>query len=229
MISDFKTFDLLKDSYNSYHHNELSRPLKSISTQGYSISLGYYFGEGSGAGLSFNRLYDDNYAQLTNGDERHFVMTLTYAGIYLSSLIRGDRLGFGIDFGGYIGRMNMDVYYQYADGTCDFGLEKFLNGQYRGQYGGISMGPRILFMFSDNLGIYVKAEYMHYVLPDELYDPDESRTQEVDHNVSSYLPTDYIHYDDIMEANLTLPSEYEAKTDLKGLRYIIGLQLFVED
>jgi len=219
---NYPTFDLLVESFNDCNKNVLSKSLDGFKVlHGTWLAVNIY-----GFELGYHKSYGSTMAEFINGDKRHFKMTFSYMDFLIDASSWGDRfITFGPIFGGCRGRINIDSYYEYADGRLDISCNKFLNGTFKTNYEGyvgFIGGLKVKFNFSDNFSMFLRAERIFPIVAGELLV--KNKTHHFN-NLEPYLPTDYKHYNSIISSQLRLPPPYRVKSDLNAYNFSFGLQI----
>ncbi len=219
---NYPTFNLLVESYNDCNQNILSKQLDNFKVlHGSWLAMNIY-----GFELGYHRSFGSTMAEFINGDKRHFKMTFYYMDFLIDASSWGDRfITIGPIFGGCRGRINIDSYYEYADGRLDISANKFLNGTFKTNYEGyvgIIGGVKVKFNFSDNFSLFLRAERIFPIVAGELLVKNSTHHF---NKLEPYLPTDYKHYNSIISSQMRLPSPYRVKSDLKAYNFSFGLQI----
>lgn len=220
-------FNLLTDSYNRYHKTELSRSLEAFSPGiGWYINGTWYFNEKSTFESSYNQITTKTSAKFTNNGIRHFDLILSFFEIEFGKGIRKEKLEIWGTLGTIWGRVNIDSYYEFADGTFDYGTSKLLNGQYQSLVKGLTISLNPKYHLYENLSVFIKISGYHYFKPKALEDKDGSKLYT--EPPSNFLPTDYHHFIEIHEHFGGLPEQYKIKADLRGVKFTFGLQYYFQ-
>ena len=216
-------FELFSESYNNYHQMELSKKLYSIKpASGINISSNYYFREYGIMTIGINHNAKSSEALYTNGNKRIFNHSLTFGEFELGGGIKLNNLALHSEIGVILGIATIDTYYEFNDKTYNFGVENFLNGKYNSIYKAVTLSIKSGYDFNKNISGFIKITGFHYFKPKPYHDKDKSKYFSTPK--SNYISTDYQHFNDIYMHFADIPEQYRMKSDIRGLKIIIGLE-----
>lgn len=225
-IMKYPTFGYFVDSYNRFHARDLSRQMKSFPMASGKY-IGFSFGANAGnIEMSYQHFDASTYAEFNSGDKRHFKMKCGYMDILFCLGPSNKNAGIWFYGGGGFGRINMCSYYEYKDGSCNYGLNQLLNGQYFGGYLVGIYGIKASIPVGEKMSILLRAERSvtsHSYIRQPLKDKDQGKAYSYD--MTSTIPTDYYHYNEIIAQQTTLPSQYSVLPDIGGFKFTVGVKV----
>jgi hypothetical protein len=224
-LPKYTTFDYFVDSYNRYHQNNLKTQLTS-----FPFMVGPYFNfsylplEGLTLDAGYQSFHHSIHAEFINGDKRYFDMTCRYMDFIMGMGPAKGNKGIWLIGGMQLGSVNIGSYYQYADGSYSYGLEKRLNGQYRGLYMGALYGIKVTYPIGKIASVWIQADRIvvsHRYLTDALEDGDAGKvyTQMGTQNIC----TDYYHTASLLANHPGIQDQYSVRVDAGGYNFTAGL------
>lgn len=218
-------FVLFAESYNSYHKNELATQLKNFNPgQGIEFHCTWQYSEAGTIAAGYNRLFSSTNSSFKNGDSRQFNQILSFMNIELGGKKEFGKISLFGGFGMEYGNSQISSYYKNSDNTINTGINKLLNGNYNGKFKALFLSIKPVYYFTNSFGIFIKITGFHYFKPKVYNDPDNAKI--IGNPRSDYISTDYQHINEIYNYFADIPEQYQLKTELRGIRFSLGIQYY---